>query len=138
MPAQAGVSPEVGEVELAEALRFDHMLDVDVAGPGTGISFTPATRYEHKSGDAVQSLGSGIVLDSPLAGSHEAGAPVSVSAVAPSGYQEVKFLTSGMEQPFQPLPDHWRLWMHPAMQWLMQWFTDLNRAIPAPTGQLQV
>ncbi len=87
MPAQAGVSPEVGEVELAEALRFDHMLDVDVAGPGTGISFAPATRYEHKSGDAVQALGSGITLDSPLDGSHEAGAPVSVSALVSSGYQ---------------------------------------------------
>lgn len=87
MPAQPGVSPAAGEVELAEALKFDHMIDVDVAGPGTGISFTPATRYEHKSGDAVQALGSGITLASPLDRSHEAGAPVSVSAVVSTGYQ---------------------------------------------------
>ncbi len=55
-----------GEVELTAPLKFDHMLDVDVSDRGTGISFTPATQYVHKSGDAVQALGSGIELDSQL------------------------------------------------------------------------
>ena len=65
-----------GEVELSAPLRFDHMLDVDVSDRGTGISFSPATRFAHRSGDAVQALGSGIELGSPLDKNHEAGAPV--------------------------------------------------------------
>ena len=65
-----------GEVELTAPLKFNYMLDVDVSDRGTGISFTPATRYEHKSGDAVQALGSGIVLEDALNKNFEAGTAV--------------------------------------------------------------
>ncbi len=87
MPGQAAVSPEAGEVELNEPLKYDHIADVDVSCPGTGISFTPATRYIHRSGDAVQALGSGITLESPLERNHEAGAPVSLPGITATGYQ---------------------------------------------------
>ena len=71
-----------GEVELSAPLRFDHMLDVDVSDRGTGISFSPATRFAHRSGDAVQALGRGIELESPLDKNHEAGAPLINSQVS--------------------------------------------------------
>jgi non-reducing end alpha-L-arabinofuranosidase len=74
-----------GEVELSAPLMFDHMLDVDVSDRGTGISFSPATRFEHRSGDAVQALGSGIELGSPLDKNHEAGAPVINSQASSEG-----------------------------------------------------
>lgn len=84
-------SHKPGEVELSTPLKFDHMLDVDVTDKGTGISFTPATRFEHRSGDAVQALGSGITLGSPLDGSHVAGTPVINSLDRSAGYRgEVK------------------------------------------------
>lgn len=76
-----------GEVELSAPLRFDHMLDEDVSDRGTGISFSPATRFAHRSGDAVQALGSGIKLESPLDKDHEAGAAVINSLDASDGYQ---------------------------------------------------
>ena len=78
-----------GEVELTEPLKKDHMLAVDVYGPGTGISFTPATRFEHRSGDAIQALGSGIVLNRALDTDHEVGAPVLNAAVKSAGYQDL-------------------------------------------------
>jgi non-reducing end alpha-L-arabinofuranosidase len=86
-PARGGSSSAAGEVELAAPLKFDHMIDVDVAGPGTGISFSPATRFVHKSGDAIQALGSGITLETKLARNHEAGAPVINSEITTAGYQ---------------------------------------------------
>ena len=76
-----------GEVVLTSPLKFDHMLAVDVSDPGTGISFTPATKFVHKSGDAVQALGTGITLDSALGKSHEYGAAIVNSQVANAGYQ---------------------------------------------------
>ena len=42
------------------------MLSVDVSCPGTGVSFTPATRVAHISGEAVQPLGAPYKLDAPL------------------------------------------------------------------------
>ena len=78
-----------GEVELTVPLKKDHMLAVDVSCPGTGISFSPATRFEHKSGDAVQALGSGIKLDRALDNNHEMGTPIINSAVKSTGYQDV-------------------------------------------------
>ena len=84
-----------GEVELTEPLKKDHMLAVDVSCPGTGISFAPATRFEHKSGDAVQALGSGITLDRALDTNHKSGAPVINPAVNTTGYQDIN------------LPDQW-------------------------------
>jgi len=63
------------------------MLSVDGSNPGTGISFSPATRYVHKSGDAVQALGSGITLKSALEKNHEAGAPVLNPLATSVGYQ---------------------------------------------------
>ena len=48
-----------GLVELEKPLQRDHAAGVDVSCPGTGISFEPATRYAHASGDALQPLGAG-------------------------------------------------------------------------------
>ncbi len=76
-----------GDVELAAPLKFDHMLAVDVSDPGTGISFTPATKFAHRSGDAIQALDSGITLDAALGKSHEYGTPVVNAQVTTSGYQ---------------------------------------------------
>jgi hypothetical protein len=58
-------------------------------GPRHRHSFTPATRFAHRSGDAVQALGSGVVLDRPLARAHSYGAPVRYSGGAGEGYQGV-------------------------------------------------
>lgn len=80
-------SNEPGEVELTAPLKYDHMLDVDVSDRGTGISFTPATQYDHKSGEAVQALGSGIELESELGQYYELGTPVINSSVKTTGYQ---------------------------------------------------
>ncbi|WP_448663915.1 arabinofuranosidase catalytic domain-containing protein [Sphingomonas sp. CJ20] len=74
-------------VTLAAPLKRDQIDGVDVAGPGTGIGFTPATRFAHVSGDAVQALGSGIVLDRPLARAHAPGTPVGNPQVTTAGYQ---------------------------------------------------
>jgi len=82
-----GAKPGHGEIELTTPLIFDHMLDVDVTTPGTGISFTPATRFTHKSGDAVQALGSGIRLGKALAGNHDAGTYVLNTFITSAGYQ---------------------------------------------------
>jgi hypothetical protein len=81
------VNSNPGEVELTTPLRFDHILDTDVSDAGTGISFSPATKFVHKSGDAVQALGSGIKLKRALDKNYEAGAAV-LNPMAPSvGYQ---------------------------------------------------
>lgn len=48
-----------GLVELEEPLQRDHAAGVDVSSPGTGISFEPATRFVHVSGDALLPLGAG-------------------------------------------------------------------------------
>jgi non-reducing end alpha-L-arabinofuranosidase len=82
-----GQSSQPGEVELEVPLKFTHMVDVDVASPGTGISFSPATRFAHKSGDAVQALGSGITLEGKLARNHHTGAPVINTEITTAGYQ---------------------------------------------------
>ena len=46
--------PKQGLVELTEPLQQDHAEGVDVSCPGTGVRFTPATRFAHESGDALQ------------------------------------------------------------------------------------
>lgn len=84
---QGGLSSEAGEVGLAAPLKFDHMSGIDVSDRGTGISFSPATRFVHKSGDAVQALGSGITLEDKLVKSHEVGAPVVNTQNTTAGYQ---------------------------------------------------
>ena len=48
---------EPGVVELEAPLKRAHAVGVDVSCPGSGIDFTPATRFAHESGDAVQPLG---------------------------------------------------------------------------------
>ena len=63
------------------------MSGVDVSDVGTGISFSPATKFPHVSGDAVQALGSGITLDSPLAKGHAYGAAVVNPLATTVGYQ---------------------------------------------------
>ena len=92
-PVRGGVEAPVaadasnGNVELTAPLKFDQILDVDVSDRGTGISFAPATRFEHKSGEAVQALGGGITLDSGLGKSHVTGAAVINPKVTSVGYQ---------------------------------------------------
>ncbi|MGH9242165.1 MAG: arabinofuranosidase catalytic domain-containing protein, partial [Vicinamibacterales bacterium] len=46
--------PEGTGVTLTAPLKVPYTSGVDVWGRGTGISFTPATRFAHRSGDAVQ------------------------------------------------------------------------------------
>ncbi len=84
-----GRNTSPGEVELDSPLKFDHMLDVDVSDAGTGVSFTPATRYEHKSGDALQALGSGIVLENALEQNHEVGSAILNNQAGSENLQEV-------------------------------------------------
>jgi len=86
-PARGAAPGAGGEIELEAPLKRDHMLDVDVFGLGTGISFTPATRFVHKSADLVQALGSGITLNNTLAKAHAEGAPVHHAGDAAFGYQ---------------------------------------------------
>ena len=74
------------QIDLAMPLRFDHANSIDVSDPGTGIVFSPATRFAHKAGQAIQALGSGVTLDLPLARSHPAGTAVLNKAVL-GGYQ---------------------------------------------------
>jgi len=76
-----------GEVELATPLKFDHSLDTDVSDPGTGIRFSPATRFVHKSGEAVQALGSGIKLERALEKRYEAEVPLLNLQTTSGGYQ---------------------------------------------------
>lgn len=85
-----GRATEAGEVELSTPLKLNHMLDVDVAGTGTGISFSPATRFTHKSGDAVQALGTGITLKNNLIKSHATGAAVVSAQNTIIGYQALQ------------------------------------------------
>ncbi|HLN22214.1 MAG TPA: arabinofuranosidase catalytic domain-containing protein [Bacteroidales bacterium] len=85
--------PEAGNtgvLELTAPLKQDHMIDVDVAGRGTGISFKPATRFAHKSGEAVQALGSGITLDKKLEKSHGTGTAVVNTKASPANHRIVK------------------------------------------------
>ena len=89
-PVRGASNSEAGEVELVVPLKFDHMLGVDVSDVGTGISFSPATRFVHKSGDAVQALGSGITLESKLVKRHEVGAAVLNIQNTTVGYQGAK------------------------------------------------
>jgi non-reducing end alpha-L-arabinofuranosidase len=84
---QGGSSRVPGEVELEVPLKLDHMSGVDVSDAGTGISFFPATHFVHKSGDAVQALGSGITLERALDKHHEFGAAVLNRHITSAGYQ---------------------------------------------------
>jgi hypothetical protein len=74
-------------VELAAPLKSDHAFGIDVSDVGTGISFSPATKFPHLSGDALQALGAGITLDHPLAKAHAYGAPVINTSGGSVGYQ---------------------------------------------------
>jgi len=86
-PYRGRFDGDPGQVELRAPLQNDHMLAVDVSSPGTGISFTPATRFSHKSGDAVQALGSGVMLQDELNEPHETGAPIVLPGNSAVGYQ---------------------------------------------------
>jgi len=52
MPRRAPKEP--GVIELSEPLKIDHMEGVDVSCDGTGITVSPALKYAHESGDAIQ------------------------------------------------------------------------------------
>ena len=72
---------------LDRALQFGHSAGVDVSDEGTGISFSPATKFVHRSGDAVQALGSGIRLANPLTHDHDYGTPIVNPSATMTGYQ---------------------------------------------------
>lgn len=74
-------------VTLTSPLTRDHASGVDASDPGTGISFSPATRFAHTSGDAVQALGSGLTLNRALTRAHAYGAPIVNARAASAGYQ---------------------------------------------------
>jgi non-reducing end alpha-L-arabinofuranosidase len=74
-------------VDLDVPLKHDQMVGVDVSDAGTGVSFSPATRFPHRSGDAVQALGGGVTLESALVREHEYGAAVVNSLVTSEGFQ---------------------------------------------------
>ncbi len=74
-------------IGLTAALQRDHAEGVDVSDVGTGISFSPATKFPHLSGDALQAHGSGLTLDRPLARSHAYGAPVRNANATSGGYR---------------------------------------------------
>lgn len=57
---------EPGVVELESPLQSDHIAGIDVSCPGSGISFEPATAYEHCSGDEIRPLGTAFTLDRAL------------------------------------------------------------------------
>ena len=79
---------EPGIIEIEEPLKKDHAVSVDVSCPGTGVSFTPATRFAHVSGEAVQPLGAPYKLSSPLRADVKAWAPVGL----PSGISALRDL----------------------------------------------
>lgn len=94
--ALVGTSGAIGTgVTIVSPLHFNHSESVDVAGPGSGISFTPATKFSHTSGDSIQALGGGVTLDRPLSRAHAWGAPVVNRLLVESGYQG------------PPTPDQW-------------------------------
>ncbi len=86
-PAGGRGRGEGGELELTAPLKMDHMADVDVYGPGTGISFSPSTKFTHQSADAVQALGTGITLQSKLVKGHKVAAAVINNQATTIGYQ---------------------------------------------------
>ncbi|MBR3012864.1 MAG: lamin tail domain-containing protein [Bacteroidales bacterium] len=79
---------EPGIIELEEPLKKDHAVSVDVSCPGSGISFKPATRFSHISGESVQPLGAPYKLDEPFRADVPAWAPVGL----PSGLSAVRDL----------------------------------------------
>ena len=74
------------QVGVAAPLKFDHANGIDVSDLGTGIVFSPATRFAHSAGQALQALGSGVVLDRPLMRSHPIGSAV-INKEVSAGYQ---------------------------------------------------
>ncbi len=90
---------EPGIVELEQPLQRDHAVGVDVSCPGTGISFTPATKYAHTSGDALQPLGAGWT---PTAGLYMSYAPSatagSIALVDPATETVIDAIVYGSQQ----------------------------------------
>jgi non-reducing end alpha-L-arabinofuranosidase len=82
-------------IELEAPLKFNHASNLPFNNRGTGISFEPATAVAHISGEPLLALGTGITLDSPLAGDHEINAVVRDEKVTTAGYQG------------PPAPDMW-------------------------------
>ena len=66
MPGMPFTKHEPGTVEIESGLQFDHIAGVDVSCTGSGISFEPATEFEHTSGDELRPLGTPYTLDRAL------------------------------------------------------------------------
>ena len=57
---------EPGTIELESGLQYDHIAGVDLSCEGSGVSFEPALKYAHRSGDEVRPLGRPYKLAVPL------------------------------------------------------------------------
>ena len=66
MPGMPFTKHEPGTVEIESGLQFDHIAGVDVSCTGSGISFEPATEFEHTSGDELRPLGTPYTLERAL------------------------------------------------------------------------
>jgi hypothetical protein len=86
--ASVGTAGATGTgLTLTAPLQFDHASNLPFNDAGTGVSFSPATRFPHTSDEPVQALGTGITLDSPLSHGHAVNAVVRDAAVTTAGYQ---------------------------------------------------
>ncbi len=93
-PLKANEDPGTG-LYLEKPLKYDHSSNMPFSVNGTGISFEPATSFAHSSNEPVLPLCFIIILDQPLANSHDIDAVVRDVKVTTAGYQG------------NPEPDQW-------------------------------
>lgn len=77
-------------LDIAEPLKFDHSANIPFSCKGTGISFKPATAFNHFSNEPVLPLAFIIKLDQPLANAHDINDVVRDEKVTTAGYQDAK------------------------------------------------
>ena len=86
--ASVGTSGATGTgLTLTAPLKSGHASNLPFSDRGTGVSFSPATRFPHSSNEPVQPLDSSITLDKPLGSSYAINTPVVDTAVTNAGYQ---------------------------------------------------
>ncbi len=92
----SSVSPGRGPMSLAEAgtgldieepLKFFHSANMPFSCNGSGISFTPASKYDHSSNEPVLALIYEIELNEPLKQHHPIDEIISDASVVEAGYQ---------------------------------------------------
>lgn len=60
---QEAVPHEPGLVEIDKPLTMDQIASVDVWAPGTGVTITPALKYDHMAGDAISGPAAPLATD---------------------------------------------------------------------------